>query len=218
MSAVFKQLDHLVRLDIARDVRFDKKVDELRQRYRNVRFHTFLVLEEKSRILVSTRIPDLPDRSPNRQLACGEVQAFYPLKQVRARAAKVIAQAFKSNAQQDACRPRRIVKNLLCFFVRGKNFFRHVLGCRDPNWLRPYEFRVRKKRKTAAMRALCDAQLVARKHFCEVPKTNFLGAIEPVKEVLNPLVAVNLFNNGMREVLAEGLAVRANKGQIREVV
>lgn len=108
MSAILKHLEDLLRFNTTRNMRFNNQVHKLRKRDCNVRFHVVLVLKQTICVFVSGSIASFTNRVPYRLFACVEAQAFNALEKVRPGSSKVFAKAFESNAQQDACRPRRL--------------------------------------------------------------------------------------------------------------
>lgn len=210
MSAILKHLEDLLRFNTTRNMRFNNQVHKLRKRDCNVRFHVVLVLKQTICVFVSGSIASFTNRVPYRLFACVEAQAFNALEKVRPGSSKVFAKAFESNAQQDACRPRRIVKNFLSFAIWLLDGFWHVFGCRNADGLRPNEFSIFKKTVCAALRALSHAEVSPINRLSEVPKADLL-VVKGNLYVYDTCVRRYFAYDWKGSMFAKGLAMRAGE-------
>lgn len=210
MSVALKHLEDLLRFNATRNVRLNDQVNELRKRDRDVWFHVVPVLKQTICVFVSGGVASFANCIPYRLLACIEAQAFNALEKVRPGSSKVIAKAFESNAQQDACRPRRVVKNFLSFAIWLLDGFWHVFGCRNANGLRPNEFSIFKKTVCAALRALSHAEVSPINMLSEVPKADLL-VVKGNLYVYDTCVRRYFAYDWKGSMFAKGLAMRAGE-------
>ena len=210
MSAVLKHLEDFLRFNATRNMRLNDLVNELRKRDRDVWFHVVPVLKQTICVFVSGRVASFANRIPDGLLACVKAQAFNAFEKVGAGSAKVIAKAFESNAQQDACRPRRVVKNFLSFAIWLLDGFWHVFGCRNADGLRPNEFSIFKKTVCAALRALSHAEVSPINRLSEVPKADLL-VVKGNLYVYDTCVRRYFAYDWKGSMFAKGLAMRAGE-------
>lgn len=210
MSAVLKHLEDFLRFNATRNMRLNDLVNELRKRDRDVWFHVVPVLKQTICVFVSGRVASFANRIPDGLLACVKARAFNAFEKVRPGSSKVFAKAFESNAQQDACRPRRVVKNFLSFAIWLLDGLRHVFRGWYANGLRPNEFSIFKKTVCAALRALSHAEVSPINRLSEVPKADLL-VVKGNLYVYDTCVRRYFAYDWKGSMFAKGLAMRAGE-------
>lgn len=180
MSAVLKHLEDFLRFNATRNMRLNDLVNELRKRDRDVWFHVVPVLKQTICVFVSGRVASFANRIPDGLLACVKAQAFNAFEKVGTCSTKMIAKTLKGNTKQDACRPRRIVQNLLGFVVWLLNQVGHVFGSGNTDGFRPLKLTVFHKTVTATLLTFTYAEIRPRKQLGEIHKANFMAVVSRI--------------------------------------
>lgn len=218
MSAVFKHLEDFLRFNATRNMRLNDLVNELRKRDRDVWFHVVPVLKQTICVFVSGGVASFANRIPDDLLACVKAQAFNAFEKVGTCSTKMIAKTLKGNTKQDACRPRRIVQNLLGFVIWLLDCLGHVFRGRDANGLRPHGFAFYPVAVTAARRATANGSLFVFKEVGKETEANAFVRIVRITrsaQVLQRYIGTNRFQNREGFLPTLNTATRALTGELK---